>query len=47
MTWTNPTFSVGTIVALVVLIAAALLAFMGQLSKEWLLAIAALCAVRL
>lgn len=47
MTWTNPTISLGFIIALVVLIATALLGFMGQLPKEVVLLIAAVCAVRL
>lgn len=47
MTWTNPPFSLGTIVAVIVLVAGCLLAFMGQLGAEWLLLIAAVSAARL
>lgn len=47
MTWTAPVFSVGWIVALIVLIAALMLGFMGLLPKEVVLVAAAICAVRL
>ena len=47
MAWTAPAFSVGWIVALIVLIAALMLGFMGLLPKEMVLVIAAICAVRL
>jgi hypothetical protein len=47
MTWTAPVFSVGWIVALVVLIAALMLGFMGILPKEVVLLICAVAAVRL
>lgn len=47
MTWTAPAFSVGWIVALIVLIAALMLGFMGLLPKEMVLVIAAICSVRL
>jgi hypothetical protein len=45
--WKSPVFSVGWIVALVVMIATLLLGFMDVMPKEWMLAIVALCAVRL
>lgn len=47
MTWTAPVFSVGWIVALIAMIAALMLGFMGLLPKEWVLAICAIAAVRL
>lgn len=48
MTWERITGSgLGWGVALIVLIAACLLAFMGQLPRETLLIVAAVCAVRL
>lgn len=47
MTWTNPSFSLGTIVAVVVLVAACILGFMGMLEPVPMLLIAAVCAVRL
>ncbi len=46
-TWTPPVFGIGWLVAAVVLIAACLLAFMGELSREALLVTAAICAYRL
>lgn len=45
--WKAPTFSIGWLIALVVLIAAVMLGVMDLLPKEWVLAIAALCAIRL
>jgi hypothetical protein len=45
--WKAPVFSVGWLVALVVMIATLLLGFMDLMPKEWMLAIVALCAVRL
>lgn len=47
MTWTAPVFSVGWAVALIVLIAALMLGFMGILPKEVVLLTCAVCAVRL
>lgn len=47
MTWTNPTLSLGFIVALVVLIGAIMLKVLVGFPTEWLLTIAALCAIRL
>lgn len=47
MTWTNPTLSLGFIVALVVLITAIMLKVLVGFPTEWMLAIAAICAVRL
>lgn len=47
MTWTSPALSLGFIVALVVAILAALLWGLGQIPKEWAMAIIAVCAVRL
>ena len=47
MTWTNPTFSVGWIVALVVLLFALIFGFMGLLPKEVVLLTCAVCAIRL
>ncbi len=47
MTWTSPVFSVGWIVALIVLIAALMLGFMSLLPKEVVLLVCAVCAVRL
>ncbi len=47
MTWTNPTFSLGTIVALVILIGVVMLKVLVGFPTEWMLAIAAICAVRL
>lgn len=45
--WKSPVFSIGWLVALVAMIAALLLGFLDLLPKEWVLAIVALCAVRL
>lgn len=47
MTWTNPTISVGWIVALVVLVADVLLKTMGLIDMPPFLLIAAVTAVRL
>lgn len=47
LSWTNPTFSVGWIIALIVLLIAVIFGFMGLLPKEVVLLIAAVCAVRL
>lgn len=47
MTWTWPTLGVSWICALVILIAALLLGFLGELPREWVLLVAAVCAVRL
>jgi hypothetical protein len=46
-TWTNPTFSIGWLVALIVALVAAILGFMGQLPKEVVLLILAITAIRL
>lgn len=47
MTWTWPELGIGWLVALVCLIAALLLGFMGLLSKEAMLVICAISAMRL
>lgn len=45
--WKAPVFSIGWLAAFVILIAALMLGFMSMLPKEWVLAVAAICAVRL
>lgn len=47
MNWTNPTLSLGFVVALVVLILDVLLKMMGLIDLPVAMLIAAVCAVRL
>jgi hypothetical protein len=47
MVWTNPTLSVGWLIALVVLILDVLLKVMGLIEIGEAMVIAAICAVRL
>lgn len=47
MTWTNPTISLGFIIALVVLILDVLLKVMGLIEIDVAMVIAAICAMRL
>jgi hypothetical protein len=47
MTWTWPSVGVGSLIALVVLIVAVILGFMGMVPKEVVLVIAAICSLRL
>jgi hypothetical protein len=47
LTWTNPTFSVGFIAALVIAILAILLFALGRMPLEWTMGICAVCALRL
>lgn len=46
-TFTGPTFSVGWIVAFVILVIAIIMGFMGLLPKEVVMLICAVCSIRL
>lgn len=47
MQFSAPAIGLGWIVALVVLVAVLIFGVIGALSKEWVLVIAAICAIRL
>jgi hypothetical protein len=47
MTWTSPTFSLGFLIALVILLVTLIFWGMGLISKEVALPTCAICAVRL